>query len=145
MQRRGPSLRQHSCHVEHVHFPVLPEMLQVWAPIYPKSPVFVPATRSACCQCGKLGHFSRLCFYRNVVSHQHVGTDCVSCEYTRHPQQSSSLRNNGPETVGTFAISPKQGDKQKKFKSAAKSEEIQNECLLTDDRRKLCAYFRFRT
>ena len=26
-----------------------------------------------------------------------------------------------------------------------KGEEIQNECLLTDDRRKLCAYFRFRT
>ena len=134
MQRRGPPLRQHSCHVEHSpNSWTLPGMdrnmcisrffrrcYRCGHPYTQNHLSSCPATRSACFQCGKLGHFSRLCFYRNVVSHQHVGTDRVSCESTRHPQQSSSLRNNRPETVGTFAISPKQGDKQKKFKSAAK-------------------------
>ena len=135
MQRRGPPLRQHSCHVEHSpNSWTSPGMdrnmcisrffrrcYRCGHPYTQNHLSSYPATRSTCFQCGKLGHFSRLFFYRNVVSHQHVGTDRVSRESTRHLQQSSSLRNNGPETVGTIAISPKQGDKQKKkFKSAAK-------------------------
>ena len=135
MQRRGPPLHHHSCYIEHSPNSwtslgmdrnmyisrFVRRCYRCGHPYTQNHLLSCPATRSACFQCGKLGHFSRLCFYRNVVSHQRVGTDRVPCESTRHPQQCSSLRNNGPKTVGTIAMSPKQGDKQKKkFKSAAK-------------------------
>ena len=76
MQRRGPPLRQHSCHVEHSpNSWTSPGMdrnmcisrffrrcYRCGHPYTQNHLSSCPATRSACFQCGKLGHFSRLFF-----------------------------------------------------------------------------------